>query len=133
MKLVGASSCRGLLDEGDHPAVVVGRYDAVARRVIDLVQRDRGLGTNAVVEGDQTGDVEIGEHVAVHHDEALVDAGVDGREADGAGRVEGLIFYGVVQLDARAPTVGVGGREHVGAVPEREHGMVNAVACRGGR
>ena len=54
-----------------------------------------------VVERPQRADVEVGEHVAVDDEEAVVDAGVEGREADGARRVERLGLDGVVQRRPR--------------------------------
>ena len=47
-------------------------------------------------------DVEVGEDVAVEHEEPLVDAGVEGGEADGAGGVARLRLDGVVEVDAGA-------------------------------
>ncbi len=48
------------------------------------------------------------------HQEPLVDAGVEGREADGPGGVERFGLDGVVEGDARTATVGVGVAEGVG-------------------
>ena len=78
---------------------------------------------------DQRGEVEVGEHVAVDHDEALVDAGVAGGEADGAGGVERLGLDGVVEPHPGADAVGVGRREGVGPEAERQHRLVDAVAA----
>ena len=75
------------------------------------------------MEGDQRADVEVGEDVAVDHEEPLVDAGLEGGEADGAGGVERLGLDGVVQLHAGAAAVGVGVHEGVGPVAERQDGV----------
>ena len=51
--------------------------------------------------GDEVGDRQVGQHVAVGDDERVVDAGVVGGEADGAGGVERLGLDGVVELRRR--------------------------------
>ena len=65
---------RGLLDERDHAAVGLGRHDAERARVVDLRERDRRLRAVLVVEAHHRVEIEAGEHVAVAHDDALVDA-----------------------------------------------------------
>ena len=90
----------GLLDERHHPSVVIGGYDAEARRIVDLGEMNGGFGPAHVVERDQRADVEVGEHVAVHHEKALVDPDVAGREPDGAGGVERL---GLDRVGAASP------------------------------
>ena len=102
IRSVGAVAGRRLLDERLHPAVVVGGHDAVAptgrrprcRAIVASAPRPSWKSTSAR-------DVEVGEHVAVDHDEALVDAGVARGEADGAGGVERLGLDGVVELQRR--------------------------------
>ena len=94
------------------------------------MEGDGGLGAGCVVEADQTGHVEVGEDVAVDHDEALVDAGLAGGEADGAGRVERLVLDGVVQVHAGAGAVGVGVGEGVGLVAERQDRFRHAVLAQ---
>src|SRR5262245_25093420 len=116
-----------LLDERLDLAGVVDRHDAVARRVGHRVQGDRALGPGGVVEGDEPPDVEVGQNVAVEHQEPLGDARVAGGEQDGPGRVERLGLDGVVQRGAGAPTVGVAPPEPVRAVAERQHDVVDAV------
>ena len=59
-----------------------------------------------VVERHQGADVEVGEHVAVDHEEALVDAGLAGGEADGAGGVERRVLDGVGQAHPGAGASG---------------------------
>ena len=119
IRSVGASSRGRLLDERLHPAVVVGGHHAERRRVVDLGQGDGALGPGPVpvVEGHQGAEVEVGEDVAVDDDEALVDAGLGGGEADGAGGVERLGLDGVVEADAGAHAVGVArrGRRRAGS------------------
>ena len=85
-----------------------------------------------VVEGDEGGEVEVGQDVAVDDDEALVDAGVAGGEADGAGGVERLGLDRVAQPHAGARPVGIGSLEGVGPVAERQHGLVDPVAGQPG-
>ncbi len=72
-------------------------------------------------------DVEVGEHVAVDHEERVVDAGVERGEADRAGGVERLGLDRVVQPHPGAHLVGVRLDERVGPVPERQHRVVDAV------
>ena len=74
----------------------------------------------------KAGDVEVGEDVAVEHQEPPVDTRRRGREADGAGRVERLGLDRVVQAGAGAVVRGRR-RERVRPVPEREHHVVDAV------
>ena len=133
MRRLGASSLLGLLDEGLDLAGDVGDDHAVAGRVLDRVQGDGALGAGGVVEADQPGHVEVGEHVAVDDDEALVDARLAGGEADGTGGVERLVLDGVRQRDAGALAVGIGVEEGVGLVAERQDGFGDAVARPGGR
>ena len=74
-------------------------------------------------------EVEAGEHVAVAHDEALVDA--VGREADRAGGAERLVLDRVAQPHAAervvARLVAEVRVERVGEVAHREHDLVDAV------
>ena len=70
--------------------------------------------------GDEGGGVEVGDDVAVDRQERVVDAGALGREADRAGGVERLRLDGVAQLDTSATTVGEGGAERIGEIPERQ-------------
>ena len=100
----------GLLDEAEHPAVVVCGHHPVAGRVLDGRQGDGSLCTGAAVGGDQAGHVQVGQDVAVQDEEGVVDAGVGGGEADGAGGVERFGLDGVVQRQpcTRSVRVGVG-------------------------
>ena len=102
MAWLGASSFGGFSTKACDPPGHVGDHDAVARRILDGVQGDGGVGAGGVVEPDQPGDVEVGEDVAVDHHEALVDTRLAGGEADGAGRVERLVLDRVAQLHAGA-------------------------------
>ena len=85
------------------------------------------------MEGDELGDVEVGEHVAVGDDERVVDAGVLGREADGTGGVERLGLDRVVELDTAAAAVGERLDERLGQEPERQRDVGDAAVRRGGR
>ena len=73
-------------------------------------------------------EVEVGEHVAVADEQALVDA--LGREADAAGGAERLVLDDEAELDVAEPVVGEVLRERVGEVAERQHDLVDAVARR---
>ena len=57
----------------------------------------------------------------------LVDAGTEGREADGASGVERDILDSVGEDHADADAIGVGVDEGVGPVPERQRGFVDPV------
>ena len=70
--------------------------------------------------------IEIGEDVAVHDEKRLVDAGLTGREADGAGGVERLRLDGVAQTHTGAGGVRERFDERVGLVPERQDRLVDA-------
>ena len=129
---------RGLLDERDHAAVVLGRHDTERARVVDLGQRDRRLRAALVVEPHHRGEIEVGEHVAVADDEALVDP--VGREADRAGGAERLVLDRVAQRDVAEHVVADTSSscaevrvERVGQVAHRQHDLVDAVATRASR
>ena len=94
---------RRLLDEGGDPALRVGRHHAEGRRIGHRMQGDRPLGAALAVEGHEAGQVEVGEHVAVHHDEGLGDAGERRGKAHRARRVERLGLDGVGQPRPRRP------------------------------
>ena len=83
------------------------------------MQGDRPLGTAGAVEGHQSGEIEVREHVTVDHHEGLVDPGERGGEAHGTGRVERLGLDGVGQPDSRDPPVGVGLHEGIRQVTQR--------------
>jgi hypothetical protein len=67
---------------------------------------DGRLGACAAVGGDEVGDREVGEDVAVGDDERLADPGVLGGEADRARRVQRLGLDRVPEPDTAAVTVG---------------------------
>jgi hypothetical protein len=73
-----------LLDERLHRAPLVGGHDAECRRVIDVREMDRRLGTAVGVEPHQATDVERRQHVPVADDEAVGDPRRRRREADRA-------------------------------------------------
>jgi len=78
------------------------------------VERDRALRLLVAVEGDEGADVEVGQHVAVDHQERLVDAGEVRSKAHRAGRIEGLGLDGVDEADTRRAARRVGLGEGVG-------------------
>ena len=73
-------------------------------------------------------EIERGEHVAVAHDEPLVEA--LGREADRAGGAERVVLDRVAQRQVAEATVGEVRLERVGQVAERQHHLVDAVTRR---
>ena len=76
------------------------------------------------MERDQGAEVEVGEHVAVAHDQSLVDA--LGGEADAAGGAERLGLDDEPHLQSPGAVGEVTG-EGVGQVAERQHHLVDAV------
>jgi len=64
------------------------------------MQGDRGLSAVVVMERPQRRDVEVGEHVTVHHENVSSKPNWCG-EANGAGGVEGFGLDGVVHAHAR--------------------------------
>ena len=54
-------------------AVLAGDDDAELERVLDLGEADRGHRLALVVEGDDRAEVDVGDHVAGDHEEALVE------------------------------------------------------------
>ena len=123
-RLVG----RGLLEELLDGVVVAQADEAVARRVRDRDERERADGAGRLVLGDLRAEVEVGEDVAVEHEEALVEEvlGVLQR-ARGAARL-GLLDE--AQPDAELRPVA----EHVahagGEEAARHDHVVDAVAAQ---
>ena len=76
--------------------------------------------------GQQGGDIEIGDDVAVHHDERAIDAGVLGRESDRAGRVERFGLDRVVEPRTAAAAVRERLQERLGLEPERQRHVGHA-------
>ena len=127
ISFVGASSRGGFSTKAaTRPSSSVG-HDAEGGGVGHRVEGDGALGAARAVEGHESGQVEIGEDIAVDHDEGLVDAGERGGEPDGAGRVERLGLDGVRQAHAGDPAIGIGLHEGIGQVAEREDGLIDAV------
>ena len=58
---------------GTRPTCAVGvrGHDAVAGDVLDRRQRERGARAGALVLGELRSQVDVGEHVAVEHEQAL--------------------------------------------------------------
>ena len=77
------------------------------------------------MEAQQRGEVEGGEHVAVAHEDAILDA--FGGEADTARGPERIGLDRVAQLHVTEATARELLRERVGQVPHREHDFVDAV------
>ena len=69
---------------------VVGGHHAEADGSSTGVRAIVASAAPLAVEGHQGAEVEVGEDVAVDHEERLVDAGVAGGEGHGSGSVEGL-------------------------------------------
>ncbi len=92
------------------------------------MERDGCLRTLRTVEVHQGGDVEVGDDIAVHHEEGGVDPGLACGKANGTGRVEELRFHGVAQLHAGSLSVREGLEEAIGKVAKREHGLGHAVS-----
>ena len=94
--------------------------DPERRRIGDRREVDRRFGAEPPVLGDEGGDVEVGDDVAVDRQERVVDSGALGGEADRSGGVERLGLDGVAQLDTSATTVGKRGAERIGEIAERQ-------------
>ena len=116
---------RGLLEEAVDAAVLVGDDDAELERVLDRRQPDRGQRLVLVVEVDDAGEVDVGEHVAGDHEEALVEL-VHG-VADRAGRAQRLLLGGVDHPHAELGAVAEVGADVVGQVGDGDHDVVEAV------
>ncbi len=121
---------RRLLDEGGDPTLGVGGHHAEGRGIGHGMQRDRPLRPAVAVEAHQAGEVHVGQHVAVHHDEGVGDAGEGRRKAHRAGGVERLGLDGVGQRDPGGPAVRVRLHEGVGQVAEGEDGLVHTVGSK---
>jgi hypothetical protein len=121
--VVGPRFFEELLD-----ATAVGDFDqAVAARVVDPRQQDRRQSSPLLVKGAHSGEVDVGEHVAVHGKQAaVVEFILD--VLDGAGRAEGLVFDDVAHLETIAAAVADRLAQRVGQIAGREHGPRYAVA-----
>ncbi len=87
--------------------VVLQVDETVGARVLDRHERERRLGSGALVLGDLLGQVDVGEHVSVEHQEALVEHRLgELQRAGGAARV-GLLD------EAQPDPVGRAVTEHV--------------------
>ena len=119
---------RGLLEEALDGAVLVGDDDAELERVLDRGQPDGGQRLVLVVEVDDLVEVDVGEHVAGDHEEALVEL-VHG-VADRAGRAERLLLGGVDHPHAELGAVAEVGADVVGQEGDGDHDLVEAVALQ---
>ena len=73
MRFVSIWSAERLLDELLHRAVAGEAHEAVGRGVLDRRQRERAARARRLVLGDLGGQVDVGQDVAVEHEEALVE------------------------------------------------------------
>ena len=104
------------------------RHEPVGGRVLDRRQRERRLRAALLVQRELGGDVEVGEHVAVEHQEPLVEQRLG--ELQRAAGAERLRLLDIAQADpVRAPVA-----EHVAHArreePARHHDVVDAVAAQ---
>ena len=106
-------------------AVLVGDDDAELERVLDRDEADGGQRLVLVVEGDDPAEVDVGEHVAGDHEEALVEL-VHG-VADRAGRAERLLLGGVDHPHAELGAVAEVGADVVGQEGDGDDDLVEAV------
>ena len=125
IQFVGAWSRGGFSTNAmTSPSARVGttpNADGSSTRVSEIVASAPRASWNAT----NAREIEVGEHVAVAHDQALVDA--LGREADAARGPERLVLDDEAQLHVAVALVGEVLGERVGQVAEREHRLVDAV------
>ena len=91
------------------------------------MKSNRGLGTLGAMELDETGDIEVGQDVAVNHNEGFIDTGVKGGESNGPGGVEWFRLDGVRHMDTGHDIVGVGRDESIREITQRQHCLGNAM------
>ena len=96
-----------LLDEVAHRAVLVEMHEAVGARVGDRHERERRLRAGPLVLGDLRAQVDVREHVAVEHQEALVEHRLG--ELQRAGRAARVGLLDEAQADPQPGAVA----EHV--------------------
>nr|WP_254126975.1 hypothetical protein [Aquihabitans sp. G128] len=94
-------------------------------RVVDRHQADGGERLLLVVEGQDLAEVDVGEHVAGDHEEALGELGHG--VAHGAGGAERLVLGGVDDLHAELGAVAEVGADLVGEERHRDHDLVDPV------
>ena len=115
--LVGA----GLLDELLDRLVVVQAHEAVGGRVGDRDERERADRPGRLVLGDLRGEVDVGQDVAVEHQEALVEELLGVLERAGRAARLGLLDEAQAQPELRAVA------QHVAhAVARKPHDMTTS-------
>ena len=126
--LVGASAAGGFSIKASTLPVAVHGYNPELGGILDRSQGYRRFPASFAVELNKCSDVDLAQHVGVHHNERLVaDARLAGREGDSARGVKRSFFDDVVEPYTRAQTIWVGGEKGIRSVPEREHHLVDAV------
>ena len=114
-----------LLEEPLDRAVLLGDHDAELERVLDPHEPDRGQRLLVVVGLDDGAEVDVGEHVAGDHEEALVELGHG--VADRAGGAERRLLGGVDHPHAVVGAVAEVGADVVGQEGHRDDDLVEAV------
>ena len=125
---------RRLLDESEHPRLLVRFDHTELRRIVDGREMDRREGTgraSRLMERAQRGEVEFGDDVTVGDEErlvALVQPHLPCGETDRSRGVERSVLDCVVQLHAGALRVGECLQKRLGFEAEGEHRIGDAAA-----
>ena len=118
----------GFSTKSRHRAVLVEHHQAVGAGVGDRHQRQRRAGSGGLVLGELGAEVDVGEHVAVEHQEALVEHRLG--ELHGAGGAARLGLLDVAQADPQPRAVAEHAADALGHEPAREDHVVDAVAAQ---
>ncbi len=116
-----------LLQEGGHPAGLVGRHQAEGARVGDLGQVQRDVGAGGAVGVHQGRDVQSGEDVAVEDQDRVAGCRVQagGDVADGAAGAQRLLLGDVLQVQSERRPVTEIRLEHFGEVGRGQHDVLH--------
>ncbi|CAB4697579.1 unannotated protein [freshwater metagenome] len=81
----------------------------------------------ALVEVPQLSDIEIGQHIAVHDDERVVNPGRQRGKANSTRSIERLGFNGVMKENPSANTIGIRVDKGIGSIAQRKDSFSHAV------
>ena len=119
----------GLLEKGEHLAVLAASHEAIGGGVVDRMQAESGTGAAPRVSVEQGGQVEVGEDVAVQREEAIVELGAErvGGVADRARRAQRARLGDVADPGATVVLVPQRLAQHVGQEAAGEHHLPHPV------
>ena len=116
---------RRLLQELGDPAVLVRYHDPVLERVRHVDERERHRGLALLVEGDDLGEIDVGQRIAGDDEERAVEVVAD--LPHGSTGAEGCLLDGVAEPHPQPAAVAIAVLDDRGEVLQRHEGFVDAV------